>query len=105
MKLLTKQNLANLAAERWLKTYCPSGAWLYGERKQLIHQKLLSLDGEPKAEDVDSVIGNKSWTDLTCHCCNKSVDAVVSFKYCVDNVAYVCNHCSSEMVKIFRGVK
>lgn len=85
MNVLTKQNLANIAAERWCRQY-------KGRRAE-IHEKLLALGSEPSIEDVNNIIGNTSWTDLHCDVCRESVERVGNFDVFGEYVFNICEKC------------
>ena len=77
MKIITRQMLADQAAQKWYQQYANSSWWL-SSNKRATHEALLALGEHPKPEDVDRVIGNGSWTNLSCHeCGNGRVDCVV----------------------------
>jgi len=60
MKIITRQERANSALERWKNQY-PKDKF---PDKYEIEKKLASLGSRPFADLVDYVIGNKSWTDI-----------------------------------------
>lgn len=65
--------------------------------KKQIARKLDALDGETATPaDVDSIIGNSSWTRLTCDECGKEVDAVLTVGQEPDyesHTASLCRNC------------
>lgn len=98
MKLLTKQDILNTVAERWKYQYYTKDGWKYSG-KDSVYDKLEALGDNPKATDIDRVIGNSSWTYLTCQTCNREVDAVVIVGECE---IYTCKKCVKKMHKLFK---
>ncbi len=75
MRKVTRESNAARAAEAWAAGYPEDGPWGADERKQGITKILKDLGDNPDPDDVDRVIGNKSWTsvDECCECsCTKS---------------------------------
>ena len=80
MEKITRQGRANASAERYEEQY--SGAILQGGGyKQFdpakVLQALRSLGPTPDPEDVDRVIGNDSWTFLSCNECGEKAQVVL----------------------------
>lgn len=104
MKLITRQDLANDSASRWAAQYQHrDGTWkspFFDPSK--IHTSLVALGQNPTPDQVDAVIGNESWTRLTCcHCkqpapCVARVD-VTGGEYVTD----ICENCVSNMAVLF----
>jgi len=109
MKLITKVGKAQRAADHWYKCYSSDGSYWEGSgyndkrtRKE-IHSQLLDLGTHPSPDEVEAVIGNKSWTDCTCHECGKSVDELVQIGQELDYesmTAEVCFPCLKKAVKM-----
>ena len=99
MKILTRNDLAEMAAARWQKQY--------PNTKEDIYINLIELGSEPTPEQVNEVIGNSAWTRLGCDSCLKSVDKVVVFSLpCHDQpFVHICENCANEIVKTFEGSK
>lgn len=77
MKLITRQSLANQAAERWLRQYTYRDGDVEPGRKD-VYERLLALGETPEPNSVDSVIGNNSWTKPNdCSECGMNFDVVV----------------------------
>ena len=53
-----------------------TGEWSYGKEREEIYNKLKSLPITADNKDVDLIIGNDSWTSLTCEICGRSRDSV-----------------------------
>lgn len=83
MELKTRQTLANKAAKKWKEQYCDQeGRWhpkwaRLDNPFQSKYAALLELGGTPKPEDVNTIIGNDSWTSLKCDECEAETDTVV----------------------------
>jgi len=78
MKLITRAGLARAAAACWKQQYQNGdGSWKYDSGKEVIYKKLVALGENPSPNDVDSVIGNGSWTDICCYECCVHVDSAM----------------------------
>ena len=102
MYKLTKQELANKAADSWKNQYCPTGVWNQGINVA-VFQELKALGDTPTPEQVDSVIGNRSWTMLKCYECDTEVNAVIilgNAEY--EKETYICKGCLNKAVKLFK---
>jgi hypothetical protein len=87
MKITTQRDMIRAVATRWRKQYEPFAddrpIWR-GElkspprNKRQIADLLDVLDGESATpDDVFNIIGNSSWTRLSCNECGKETDAVL----------------------------
>jgi hypothetical protein len=105
-KVITQRDVIRRVCVRWYETYGPGlnrhgrTEWRHGEDKTRIFVKLSALDLETcTAEAVNAIIGNSSWTDLTCDCCAKKVRLVVQFGDDPDydsRTAHACWDCIDE---------
>ena len=103
--LLTKQHLANIVDERWKKQYYKNYSWdRYGEDKFETYEKLVNLGKSKNPEDVDKIIGNSSWTRLSCNHCNNDVDAVFIFGKDHESL-HVCECCVKVATQQFNELK
>jgi len=109
MKLITRQMKANTAARDWFHTYANTSYWkdgrfsVTGLTKEETHKKLVELGQSPHPDEVDVIIGNKSWTDCFCNECGKSVEAVVQLGQEPDYdsaTANVCMICLKKAVRL-----
>lgn len=67
-------------ADRWARQYQrENGTWIDTElaKSQAIHQKLCALGDNPKPRDVADIIGNKSWSFISCDGCSDYVEVAV----------------------------
>jgi len=92
MEKRTRKMLAAEASDRWDRHYAPfkSVALLQ------ISENLKALGPSPEPSEVDSVIGNGSWTRLTCSECGQDVDEVVQVGDEPDyesSTAWLCRPC------------
>lgn len=72
MKKITRQDMANTAAEKFKDNYFKNGIWgecILGSSKY-IHKRLVALGDKPEIDAVNQVIGNPSWTRIICHECS-----------------------------------
>ena len=103
MKILTVQELANAAKDRWKRQYFYSGVWKHGSDKKTVYENLVSLGENPTPSQINEVIGNNSWTRLECSECNKEVDTVVVFSS-YDSYFYLCKKCLNKSTRLIKGV-
>ena len=93
-------------ADRWASQYRErDGAWrtcLAGPRtSQQIHEVLVALGDNPPIDKVAEIIGNKSWSYISCDGCSESVERAVAIgEY--DTKAY-CQTCIKEAHAILTG--
>ncbi len=81
MELITRQLLANKAAEEWRNTYFNGESWestIDGDA-EIVYNKLVALGGSPHPNAVDSIIGNNTWTKLECESCHSNTSALIKF--------------------------
>ena len=72
MKLITRQTLANEAAERYRASYQHTSYWGAPWNRENKHAELVALGDTPNPDDVDRIMGNNSWTAVpACSCCGK----------------------------------
>jgi len=103
MRLITKQDLANIAKDRWKDQYCRNGSWsIYGSDKEVKYNNLVALGDDPSPDDVNKVIGNNSWTNITCSGCKESVDSVVELGEVGYDTEYVytCKDCLTKALEL-----
>jgi hypothetical protein len=83
MEVITREEHIKNVPKMWKLQY-PGG-------KEGIYEKL--LDAKPLTkEKVDAIIGNESWTRLSCDECEKDVDIVVIFSDSETSRA-ICKKC------------
>jgi hypothetical protein len=105
MKLLTKRVLIREVAQRWADQYSEP-YWLKDAEKQGIGRKLAALDGNTaSAADVESIIGNDSWTRID-HCddCGaEDLQEAVEFGQYRESSQTVCMRCLRAAVRMARA--
>ena len=68
MTIITKESIVNDAPERWRRSYFKTN----NERHKGITKRLMDLKEPINSDEVEAIIGNKSWTQLdSCGECNK----------------------------------
>ena len=110
MTLTTQRDLIRAVAKRWRDTYAPfTPASSTGEgirNKKAISERLDALDAETvAAEEVNGIIGNDSWTSLTCDECRKEVLATVTVGQEPDYesaTASLCRDCALKAAAMFK---
>lgn len=86
MKLITQQQKNASVAERWKAQHFKYHLGGYdlvtsvnGKTKQQIYDELIALEN-PSKEEIDTIIGNSSWTDIIDYESGEKVDAAVVFE-------------------------
>lgn len=93
MKIVTRQQLTNGAVDRWREQYFTCRGEWYDDRKQTIWEKLKALGSSPDPADVDRVIGNGSWTRITCDNCGRYPEIAIEMGSHSDDEYGPCNYC------------
>ena len=105
MKTLTKQELIKVVAGRWYEHYYKnahySDEWF--QKFEPTYRKLLALEN-PTEEQITKVIGNNSWTRITCDFCSKDVDKVI-IQNVNDKPIYVCRNCITLAQQLLDNLK
>ena len=91
MELITRRERAKNAYTSWIKQY--------GKGKSDIAKMLVNLGNSPKPDDVDKIIGNSSWTEVSCSECKKPQDSVVIIGEEPDYESYTAYICRSCLIK------
>ena len=69
MEKITRESRASNALKRWMIQYPDN---IYGEEKQIITEKLRNLGKNTDPDEIDKIIGNRSWTSVpACSECGK----------------------------------
>lgn len=93
--LRTTRDMIRGVAERWRVQYGISGTWtrtISGDSEK-VYKRLLALPDTATAKDVEAIIGNDSWTRLTCDQCDREVDAVVELGQRPDYASHAADIC------------
>ena len=99
MRLLTRQILADGAADRWENEYGTG----FPEGKVDILSQLRSLGRNPSPDSVDMVIDSKAWTEIECHECGGENVEVIELGQEPDyesSTAWICKHCLKKALAI-----
>jgi hypothetical protein len=100
MRLITRKSKASDAAIAWAKQYPPEHD--HFRDKQDKAKRLIELGSNPNPDDVDSIIGNGSWTRTKCHQCNAENIDVVELGQEPDyesHTANICKPCIEKALK------
>jgi len=101
MQWMTRRDQAATAAKRWAEQY-PRGQVIFsGSDTDAILQRLIALGDQPDPDDVDAVIGNRSWTELPrcIECRGRSMPAILEIGDPPgddSNTAWLCEACLAE---------
>lgn len=97
MEIITVNDKVKAVATCWkTQYYLPGEHWKYINPPSSairIYSQLLSLPSDATAAQVDAIIGNSSWTRITCDGCNRDVNMVA----CFDNDC-ICIQCLLDAV-------
>lgn len=75
-RIIRRDDIVARVPDRWARQYAPRGKW--SPDKDQITDALASLKGTSfTAEQVDSIIGNNSWTKNCCDGCDKDLPLLV----------------------------
>lgn len=109
-RLITRRAVIKSTPARWRKQYFHNGSWgtVCGrgltESAEVIYKELMSLSLDTvKRSVVDKVIGNTSWTEITCAACRRDAEAAVEVGEAPDyesNTAVLCARCLDRAVTL-----
>lgn len=102
MKLITEHGKIRGVAARWGEQY----RYSTDADKLAIKTRLLALPENATAADVFAVIGNDSWTRLTCDECKRDVKAVAQLGDEPDyesSTVLLCVDCAVQTLELLRG--
>ena len=84
-------------ADRWRASYYDKrGQWgnTVSGSSEIVYDKLCALGPNPDIAKVAEIIGNKSWSYLTCSGCGEYVVTAVSFGHDYENCeVLLCEQC------------
>ncbi len=102
-KIITERDLIRTVADRWAEQY-ETGYYAKDAEKQAILRSLRYLDKETcSADDVNKIIGNKSWTRMHCSECSKTTNWAIQVGEPPDYesaTATLCRACFDKAVKL-----
>lgn len=101
MQWMTRQSQANSALERYAIQYPHPARVIQGVRVSDRMDRLKALGDQPNPDDVDAVMGNRSWTELPrcSECRGRSMPAVLEIgEPCEDDsdTVWLCEACLTE---------
>lgn len=102
MKIISPNELAKTAAQRWRDVYFKRCAWYSLEMKNT-YDRLVALGPTPMAADVDSIVGNTSWTSYSCNerGCDRVADVEVGQEADYESLtARLCGQCLQKAVRL-----
>jgi hypothetical protein len=88
-------------ADRWFQGRFRDSVWIR-DLDAGIHERLLSLGDNPSIEAASEIIGNKSWTHVSCSGCSSYVDRGVRLGESYEGHVY-CRTCIEEAHQILIG--
>jgi hypothetical protein len=102
-RLVTRQEIIKDVPSRWKESYPERDRMLAaGRTAGQIEDALFALDLESATvDDVKRIIGNASWTELTCGICEMDRDAVISVPKEYDGPTLVCRTCADGISTMF----
>lgn len=104
MKLILKSEVVASAPKLWAMTYSKP-MWAGDKGKQDITRKLFST--APLTEEaITRIIGNDSWTSLTCDECGNSVNTLARVGQEPDydsHTASLCVECITKAYELIKG--
>jgi len=117
MKITTQRDLIREVAARWRRQYEPfrddrpifsvRNGYNQAISKKEIAEGLDAIDVETATPaDIAAIIGNESWTRLTCHECGKDTDTVITVGQEPDyesHTASLCRPCVDQLLSKFEA--
>lgn len=95
MKIITKKDHINGVYSRWSNQYA---GWS-GDKAEIA----IKLRSAKTKLEIDSIIGNDSWTKLRCSYCESDVDAVAKLIDDCECYFAICLSCAGMIVKSIKG--
>lgn len=99
MNKITSKDKVKSVAKDWKRQYCFKGVWHHPldiSAKEVYEELKTATD----YKEVDGIIGNSSWTELTCDECGEYTRTAVTLGY--RNKFILCPTCIAEASKLFR---
>lgn len=109
-QLILKSKFIKDVASRWKSSYFGQNKWLdtyivNGRTKEQIYKELIKLGDNATEEKIISIIGNRSWTNNTCHECERDVDVLVQLGQKPDYESYTARICTDCITNALNLVK
>lgn len=104
MELITERSRIKTVAERWDACYGPDFRPIAGGSSKTISEKLHALNlSKVSAATVNKIIGNDTWTKLTCDECLADVKKLVVFYHEGGDAVYdICESCATKVKTLFK---
>lgn len=101
----TAGSVLRSVADKWKEQYCKQfGGWSKHHadkaREETYHQLVRCLANGGTAEEVTAIIGNDSWSTLTCDICREKVTGLACFGEPYESYSEVCLSCLSVMHRL-----
>lgn len=107
MKVITSRDKIKGAISSFIRAW-GDGSYTADNRNRMVGKELRALDPETAtAEQVDEIIGNRSWTRLKCNECDKEVEGLVCIGEEPDydsQTAFVCFACLREAFDMVKNL-
>jgi len=107
MKIITERDIIKNVKKEWRRQY-PANSYTTKQQKQ-VYEKLKRLDlNKATAKQIDKIIGNTSWTTITCDECGYNTKLAVEFTF-FESSCVLCLDCLSnvwtELAKMLENKK
>ena len=110
MEVYTKRQQTQDVPKRFRTTYYNNGSWRHisvgsGDTEEIYHSIVAAIEagGDAVEDAIESIIGNRSWTQLACDECGLDKDAVVIFDPDGEDMFYLCASCLQKAVGMIEG--
>jgi len=89
-------------AARWKSQRYRDDKWI-GDMDAGIHDRLLALGESPSIKEAADIIGNQSWTYISCEGCSESVERAVMLGDQYSDGHSYCATCIAEAAQVLIG--
>ena len=110
MGVYTKRQKIQAVPDCYKEQYFKSGSWMQisvgsGDTEEMYHRIVAAVEagGDAVEDAIESIIGNRGWTQLACDECMLDKDAVVIFEPDDETVFYLCTSCLQKAVDMIEG--
>jgi hypothetical protein len=100
MELITKEQIIANVAANWRRSYPHNYNLANNESSDAIWHRLKEATTE---KEINTIIGNESWTRNECAECGKDAEAVVAFDHYEERVQ-VCKKCLGKALKLVKDL-
>lgn len=104
MEIVSRKSKAASTAERWARQYGINDGISTSALGSMYekYNRLVDLGHSPDPDDVDNVLGNKSWTRLDCDECGWAVDVAMQLGNDDVDGVFICYRCLEKAVTLAR---